>query len=131
MRTAVRSCPVHTAKDSPHRKVRIYKEYHSVCPLVGIGTLPTPLSPASVPLPPERGGGAHSPAGEGLGESNFRRLEKKLSTLTLWPARTLCILSFSLIYRSYTGGGGRCWQPKKTTFLCDPRPQERKTGIIG
>jgi hypothetical protein len=33
----------------------------------------------------QRGGGAHSPAGEGLGESQFRRLEKKLSTLhTLW-----------------------------------------------
>ncbi len=51
-------------------KVRIFKEYHSVCSLVGIGTLPTPLSPASVPLPPEPGGReAHSPAGEGLGES--------------------------------------------------------------
>ncbi len=66
----------------------IYKEYHSVCPLVGVGALPTPLSPASVPLPPEprgAGGRAHSPAGEGLGESQFRRLEKKLSTLlTLW-----------------------------------------------
>ncbi len=30
--------------------------------------------------------GAHSPAGEGLGESQFRRLEKKLSTLP-----TLCL----------------------------------------
>ncbi len=30
--------------------------YHSVCPLVGIGTHPTPLLPASVPLPPEPGG---------------------------------------------------------------------------
>ncbi len=29
------------------------------------------------------GGEAHSPAGEGLGESQFRRLEKKLSTLLL------------------------------------------------
>jgi hypothetical protein len=38
-------------------KVLIYKEYHSVCPLVGIGTLPTPLSPASVPLPPQPEGG--------------------------------------------------------------------------
>jgi len=38
-------------------KVRIYKEYHSVCSLVGIGTLPTPLSPASLLLPPEPGGG--------------------------------------------------------------------------
>jgi len=56
----------------------MYKEYHS--PLVGIGTLPTPLSPASVPLPPEpKGGGVHSPAGEGLGESQFRRLEKSLA----------------------------------------------------
>ncbi len=54
----------------------------SVCPLVRIGTLPPPLSPASVTLPPEPGGGAHSPAGEGLGESQFRRLEKKLSTGT-------------------------------------------------
>jgi hypothetical protein len=34
-------------------KVDTYKEYRSLCPLVGIGTLPTPLSPASVPLPPE------------------------------------------------------------------------------
>ncbi len=36
-------------------KVRKYEEYHSVCPLVGIGTLPIPLSPASVPLPQNRG----------------------------------------------------------------------------
>jgi hypothetical protein len=35
--------------DPAQHKVRIYKEYHSVCPLGGIGTIPTPLSPASVP----------------------------------------------------------------------------------
>ncbi len=37
----------------------------------------------------DKGGGrAHSPTGEGLGESQFRRLEKKLSTLpTLWLKR--------------------------------------------
>jgi hypothetical protein len=82
-----------------HLKVRIYKEYHSVCPLVGIGTLPPPLSPASVPLP-QNGGGAHSPAGEGLGESQFRRLEKKLSTLpTLW--RILYHIPFTLISWRY------------------------------
>jgi hypothetical protein len=35
-------------------------------------------------------GGAYSPAGKGLGESQFRRLEKKLSTLpTLWALRIL------------------------------------------
>ncbi len=62
-------------------KLHVNIEYHSVCPLVGIGTLPPPLSPASVPLPPEPRGGSHSPAGDGLGESQFRRLENKLSTL--------------------------------------------------
>ncbi len=35
--------------------------------------------------PPPGPGGAHSPAGEGLGESQLLRLEKKLSTLPiLW-----------------------------------------------
>jgi hypothetical protein len=32
-----------------HHKVRIYKEYNSVCPLVGIGSSPTPRPQASVP----------------------------------------------------------------------------------
>jgi hypothetical protein len=43
-------------------------------PLVGIGTLPTPFSPASVPLPPETGGRGHtSLLVGGWGESQFRR----------------------------------------------------------
>jgi hypothetical protein len=49
--------------------------------------LSQPLSRQRVcPSPQNRGeGGAHSPAGAGLGESQFRRLEKKLSILpTLW-----------------------------------------------
>ncbi len=46
--------------DPAQPKVRTYKEYHSVCPLVGIGTIPTPLSPASVTLPPEPGVGGHT-----------------------------------------------------------------------
>jgi hypothetical protein len=33
-------------------KVQMYIEYHSVCPLVGIGTLLPPLPRASVPPPP-------------------------------------------------------------------------------
>ncbi len=71
---------------SHSNKVHTHKEYHSVCPLVRIGTIPPPLSPASVPLPPvSKGGGAHSRAGEGLGEFQFKRLEKKLGTRpTLW-----------------------------------------------
>ncbi len=76
------SFPLHKG---PYAQSTKYKEYHMQCtvyPLVGIETLPTPLSPASVPLPPE-GGGAHSPADEGLGESQFRRLEKNLALCLL------------------------------------------------
>ncbi len=43
-------------------------------PLVGIGTLSTPFSPASVPLPPETGGRGHTSLRVGgWGESQFRR----------------------------------------------------------
>ncbi len=39
--------------------------------------------PTSESVPPEpKGEEAYSPAGEGMGESQFRRLEKKLSTLS-------------------------------------------------
>jgi hypothetical protein len=34
------------------------------------------------PSPPEPKGGTHPPAGDGVGESQFRRLQKKLSTLS-------------------------------------------------
>ncbi len=47
---------------------------------------PNPSPPSEHALPPgPKGGGAHSPASKGMGESQFRRLEKKLSTLP-----TLC-----------------------------------------
>jgi hypothetical protein len=64
--------------------------YHSKCPLVGIGTPPTPLPQASVPpsLPtpePKGEGGGTVACGWRVGESQFRRLEKRLSTLP-----TLC-----------------------------------------
>jgi hypothetical protein len=51
-----------------------------------IETLPPPsLASKCAPPPRYQGGGAHSPAGEGLGESQFQRLEKRLSTLpTMW-----------------------------------------------
>ncbi len=47
---------------------------------------PTPsLASEYAPSPGIKGWGTHSPAGGGLGESQFRRLEKKLTTLpTLW-----------------------------------------------
>ncbi len=44
---------------------------------------PNPSFASECAPPPRTGGGegADSPGGEGLGESQFRRLEKKLSTL--------------------------------------------------
>ncbi len=56
---------------------------------------PTPsLASECAPPPGTKGGGAHSPAGEGLGESPFRRLEKKLSTLP-----TLCSIPSHLVLK--------------------------------
>jgi hypothetical protein len=49
------------------------------------------LASECAPLPRSGGRGAHSPAGEGLGEFQFRRLEKKLSTLP-----TLCVASLKV-----------------------------------
>ncbi len=46
---------------------------------------PSPANECALPPVPKGGGGAHSLAAKGVGESQFRRLEKKLSTLpTLW-----------------------------------------------
>ncbi len=52
---------------------------------------PTPLAESECALPPGiKGGRAHSPAAQGVGESQFLRLEKKLSTLpTLWVSTSL------------------------------------------
>ncbi len=45
---------------------------------------PTPLAASECALPPKpKGGGAHSPAAKGLGESQFRRLEKRLALCLL------------------------------------------------
>jgi hypothetical protein len=52
--------------DISAHKVHIYLEYHSVCPLVRIGTPPTPSPLASVSLPSEPKGGTHWSGGEGV-----------------------------------------------------------------
>ncbi len=71
--------------------------------------LSQPLSRQRVcPSPQNRGGGAHSPEGEGLGESQFRRLEKNLSTLpTLWFYVCVYIaytLTYIFVNLSFTAG---------------------------
>ncbi len=61
-------------------EVLIYTEHHSVCPLVGIGTPPTPLLQAIVPPPPNQrvGGWAQSPAGGGWGSPDSDDWRKSL-----------------------------------------------------
>jgi hypothetical protein len=68
--------------ESTAHKVRMYIKSTTVY----VPSLELGLShPPSRHPPGTKGGGAHSPAGEGLGKSQFRRLEKKLSTLpALW-----------------------------------------------
>jgi hypothetical protein len=46
---------------------------------------PTPLAASEFALPPlpKGGGGAHSPAAKGVGESQFQRLEKRLALCLL------------------------------------------------
>jgi hypothetical protein len=65
------------------------KEHHSVCPIVGIGTPPTPLPQASVPPPDERGAHTRLHAVEGVGEYQFRRLEKSLALLAYFVLMTI------------------------------------------
>ncbi len=60
---------------------------------------PSLASECAAPPPGTKGGGAHSPAGERLGESQFRRLEKSLA---------LCLLcAFQMIIY---------FRPEKPTF---------------
>ncbi len=59
---------------------------------------PTPLAAREYALPPgPKGGGAHSPAAKGVGESQFQRLEKRtLPTLWSYPILSAHNLSYSI-----------------------------------
>ncbi len=115
--------------------MHIYKEYLSVCLLVGIWTLPRPLSPASVPLHPEpKGGGGTLACGWGVGGVPIP------TTGVPWPARAAdmyilyitdidqfswgvsllfylfkLFLILALMYRTWH------WSPKGEKFLIDLR----------
>jgi hypothetical protein len=69
-------------------------------PLVGIGTLPTPFSPAGVPLPPETGGGGTLACGWGVGGSpnsdKGHTLWYSLYVRTLWAGRNLRLLQLPI-----------------------------------
>jgi hypothetical protein len=58
---------------------------------------PTPLAASECALPPgPKGGGAHSPAAKGVGESQFQRLEKRLALCLLCGNAASKVLSHSL-----------------------------------
>ncbi len=85
------------------QKVRIYKEYHSACPLVGIGTLPTPISPASVPL-------SQKPRG-GRGGARHTRLRARSVSPNSDDWRKS--LALCLLCGFDTEGGGESWTREK------------------
>ncbi len=76
---------------------------------------PTPLAAGECSLPPgPMGGGTHPPAAKGVGETQFRRLEKKLSTLPtlcLPPSLSTGSAPFALNSLPYAKKSSRCyWQ---------------------
>ncbi len=86
-----------------YHKVHIYKEYHSVCPLVGIGTLPSPLSPLAsecAPPPGTKGGGGTLALRErGWGSPNADDWRKSFALYsTLWVGSGICYLLFGICF---------------------------------
>jgi hypothetical protein len=85
--------------DTVHRRVRINKEYQMYVPSSELG-LSQPLPRQRVcPSPPEPGR-EPLPAGEGLGESQFRRLEKSLALCLLCAVQLLGNVAKCFIHNS-------------------------------
>ncbi len=77
---------------------------------------PTPLPASDCAFPPgPKGGGAHSPAAKGVGESQFQRLEKRLALcllcavsnnywhcFQLYSGQYYCTALFSAIFQLYS-----------------------------
>ncbi len=112
------------------QRIHIYLEYHSVCPLVRIGT-PFPLARVSPTPPAPKGGETLLPAGEGVEGSQFgRQARKSLALCLLCALRTKSmntiatnnvVVVFGLACRT-TRGGSKC---RVTVFLlssCLVRP---------
>jgi hypothetical protein len=105
---------VRSGREHPHdHKVCIHKEYHSVCPLVRIGTRPPPFPQAIVPPRNQRGGGhthlwvrgesqfrnsAYSmgyPVGKAVSETTNRQIE----SVNRERESVVTLLSFGIHYR--------------------------------
>jgi len=65
---------------------------------------PAPLAASECALPPgPKGGGAHSPAAKGLGESQFQRLEKRLALCLLCGPASLHRLGEFIPWNRFLG----------------------------
>jgi hypothetical protein len=84
---------------------------------------PTPLAASECALPPgPKGGGAHSPAAKGVGESQFQRLDKRLA---LWAG----IFKKSMGAR-HRVGIGLLYRPARLHRLAEFIPWNRFRGPI-
>ena len=74
----------------------------TTCPSseLGLSRVPTPFSPASVPLPPETGGRGHTSL------RVAKRIEYKEATLRFGRRRLLNFEVFKGLHRKERGGGG-------------------------
>ncbi len=104
---------------SDTHKVRIYKEYHCECPLVGIGTLPNPLSPTSVHLPTEPGGRGHTRRGvRGWGSPNSDDWRKSLALCLLCADNTVLLCRGFVIHGPLAAHfGGKFYLPNQWRIL--------------
>ncbi len=69
---------------------------------------PTPLPASECALPPgPKGGGAHSPAAKGVGESQFQRLEKRLALCLLCAADSSLGSNPNISYKYKMGDTGK------------------------
>ncbi len=109
--------PRHSIVFETQCTVHIYLEYHSECPIVGIGTFPPSPASECAPQPRTKEGGGHTllRVRDCMGESQFHLLEKKPSTLsTLWWEESNRPIS-SLLEGG--GGGGRKGVPPRNEVL--------------
>jgi hypothetical protein len=111
----------------PQSTVHMYEylEYHSVCPLVRIGTPSTPSPASECARPPGTKGGTYSAAGEAVGGPNSDDWRKGLVICLLCvlhylkePISFINLLPIFYTYlRWYLLWPAECWDPKGRSLL--------------
>jgi hypothetical protein len=82
-RVRICTCAVNAKEQCWAQSTYIYRAPQCMSPRWNWDS-PTPLAASECALPPgPKGGGAHSPAAKGVGESQLQRLEKRLALCLL------------------------------------------------